>query len=312
MIFNFQQVLLQLITLILLAICPLAANSTNDDLIREKRIKVALRMIGHEVLLSLDDKESRVLPIEQIEDSGKFDSYRISFETEFSIDPGLIGTIIEEVMLENKLEADYFLEVEQCETKKVVYGFEISRATRRMIPCDGRILPKDCYSFIITILEGNEQATYKLTSSSDHSLLQTSKTQKRLQILAFLLVPILMLGAFFTYKRNKKDLEVVDPNLVMIGASKFDKRNGVLSYNNKRMELSNKEAELLSLLHTSANAPLKREVILEKVWGDQGDYVGRTLDVFISKLRKKLEADTSVKIVNIRGVGYKLVMNVPG
>jgi len=47
---------------------------------------------------------------------------------------------------------------------------------------------------------------------------------------------------------------------------------------------------------------------LANVWGDQGDYVGRTLDVFISKLRKKLEADTNVRIVNIRGVGYKLVL----
>jgi DNA-binding response OmpR family regulator len=84
-----------------------------------------------------------------------------------------------------------------------------------------------------------------------------------------------------------------------------------LSFEDKSVELSSKEAELLSLLHNFANAPLEREVILQKVWGDEGDYVGRTLDVFISKLRKKLEADANVKIVNIRGVGYKLVMDVP-
>ena len=53
---------------------------------------------------------------------------------------------------------------------------------------------------------------------------------------------------------------------------------------------------------------LEREVILKTVWGDDGDYIGRTLDVFISKLRKKLEANTNLKIVNIRGVGYKLVI----
>ncbi len=63
------------------------------------------------------------------------------------------------------------------------------------------------------------------------------------------------------------------------------------------------------MLHASANNALEREVILQQVWGDEGDYVGRTLDVFISKLRKKLEADTSVKIVNIRGVGYKLLVD---
>ena len=58
------------------------------------------------------------------------------------------------------------------------------------------------------------------------------------------------------------------------------------------------------------NTTVERDVILNMVWGDEGDYVGRTLDVFISKLRKKLEADSSVKIVNIRGVGYKLVTEV--
>ena len=84
-----------------------------------------------------------------------------------------------------------------------------------------------------------------------------------------------------------------------------------LSFEDNRVELSNKEAELLSLLHTYANAPVEREVILQRVWGDEGDYVGRTLDVFISKLRKKLEADASVKIVNIRGIGYKLLMDTP-
>ena len=69
------------------------------------------------------------------------------------------------------------------------------------------------------------------------------------------------------------------------------------------------EADLLFLLHTFANDTVEREIILKNVWGDDGDYVGRTLDVFISKLRKKLEADSSIRIVNIRGVGYKLVLN---
>ena len=62
------------------------------------------------------------------------------------------------------------------------------------------------------------------------------------------------------------------------------------------------------LLYQKANTTVERDIILNKVWGDEGDYVGRTLDVFISKLRKKLETDSTIKIVNIRGVGYKLVI----
>ena len=109
---------------------------------------------------------------------------------------------------------------------------------------------------------------------------------------------------YFRVKNNEND----NPDLIAIGASRFDKKNMALSIADKRIELSHKEADLLSLLHSSANNPIDREVILKQVWGDQGHYVGRTLDVFISKLRKKLEADSTVKIVNIRGVGYKLVM----
>jgi DNA-binding response OmpR family regulator len=113
---------------------------------------------------------------------------------------------------------------------------------------------------------------------------------------------------YFIKKKNPSER---DPDLILIGASQFDKRNMTLSFENKRVELSNKEAELLSLLHAYANAPVERAIILQRVWGDAGAYLGRTLDVFISKLRKKLEADASVRIVNIRGIGYKLLMDVP-
>ena len=73
--------------------------------------------------------------------------------------------------------------------------------------------------------------------------------------------------------------------------------------------LTGKESDLLLLLHTWANSTLERELIWKAVLGNEADYVGRTLDVFISKLRKKLVADPHLKIVNVRGVGYKLILN---
>lgn len=86
-------------------------------------------------------------------------------------------------------------------------------------------------------------------------------------------------------------------------------KNMNLIFENSKIKLTNTEADLLALLHESANDILDRDVILNKVWGDNGDYVGRTLDVFISKLRAKLGSDENVRIVNIRGKGYKLVLN---
>lgn len=98
--------------------------------------------------------------------------------------------------------------------------------------------------------------------------------------------------------------------MISLGEYHFDKRNTELLIEQQRIELTSKEADLLLLLYNAANTTVERDVILNMVWGDEGDYVGRTLDVFISKLRKKLEFDSKVKIVNIRGVGYKLVMDV--
>ena len=100
------------------------------------------------------------------------------------------------------------------------------------------------------------------------------------------------------------NLDVID-----IGQFQFDKKGLTLKLKMQSIELSSKEADLLFLLYTNENKTLKRDYILKVVWGDDGDYVGRTLDVFISKLRKKLDADSSLKIINIRGVGYRFVIN---
>jgi len=223
-------------------------------------------------------------------------------------------------MMETKIASHYFVEVEQCETKEMVYSFEVANVWNPfLIPCEGRIVPKDCYSLIVTILDNTNFTTNLQPVASDGSSITSSETNKaNLFKSAMLVVSLLILIGFMGYFIKKKDFRLpagqatdTDSNLILIGASKFDKRNMALSFEDKRVELSYKEAELLSVLHTSANVPVEREVLLQRVWGDDGDYVGRTLDVFISKLRKKLDADASVKIVNIRGVGYKLLMDVP-
>lgn len=95
---------------------------------------------------------------------------------------------------------------------------------------------------------------------------------------------------------------------ITLGKFSFDKSNLLLKHNHQHIDLSQKEAEVLDLLMASANQTIDRETMLREVWGNEGDYIGRTLDVFISKLRKKLEADDTIKIVNVRGVGYKLVV----
>ena len=276
--------------------------------IEEKEIAVAMRMIGHEVLLGLGDCDSRVLPIEKLDNQ-----YRIPFEREFEFDPGEMVTIIDRVLADTRIAPKYLVEVEQFETKEIVHSFiEDNIANSSMIPCVGRHLPKDRYALLVTLLEGDEATDQALmASTNDPSQQNTGTKESSLFRTLLVILPILLFVGLMGYMNRRRNTDQSDPNLISIGASLFDQRNMALTFQDHKTELSNKEAALLSLLHTSANIPVERQVLLHRVWGDEGDYVGRTLDVFISKLRKKLEADASVRIVNIRGVGYKLVTDTP-
>lgn len=281
-----------------LCLLPLAVYGAYDEDLAEKRVEVAMRMIGDEVLTSVGDCDSRVLPIKNLD--GR---YQISFEHELGFDPEELILILQYVMTETQIAPALLVETEQCETKEVVHIFEIKRLHPDVLACKGRVLPTDCYQLYITIVDENAASELPVITAGNDSSFFGGKG------LLFGITFVLGLG-FLAYILNKKELTEVDPNLIQIGESQFDTKHLALSFENKTVDLSHKEAELLSLLHTSANEIIERETILKKVWGDEGDYVGRTLDVFISKLRKKLGADASIKIVNIRGVGYKLVYDV--
>lgn len=91
-----------------------------------------------------------------------------------------------------------------------------------------------------------------------------------------------------------------------LGHYEFDFSNLVLKNSKSAKSLTQKEAEVLKLLYQNRERVLKREEILKQVWGDDDYFMGRSMDVFISKLRKYLKEDSSIQIVNYHGVGFKL------
>ena len=91
-----------------------------------------------------------------------------------------------------------------------------------------------------------------------------------------------------------------------LGAYTFDHRNLMLSHPTEERKLTKKEAEVLRLLCMHQDQVLPRELVLNMVWGDDTYFLGRSLDVFISRLRKYLKLDPTVRIVNVHGVGFKL------
>jgi DNA-binding response OmpR family regulator len=109
-------------------------------------------------------------------------------------------------------------------------------------------------------------------------------------------------------RRTPAIIPTVD-RIVFLGNYEFDFNNLTLKSNGSEKTLTQKEAEVLKLLYHNRQRVLKREEILKHVWGDDDYFMGRSMDVFISKLRKYLKEDPSVQIVNYHGVGFKLEAN---
>ena len=106
-------------------------------------------------------------------------------------------------------------------------------------------------------------------------------------------------------RRNRKTNVTHNNGELKIGAFAFDHKNLTLSINSNGRKLTQKEADLLKLFFDHKNQVLKRSVILEKIWGEDDYFLGRSLDVFISRLRKYLKQDDSLKVENIHGVGFR-------
>lgn len=105
--------------------------------------------------------------------------------------------------------------------------------------------------------------------------------------------------------RQKREDPV--PDYIQIGAFSLDHKNLLLTHKEGgQQKLTAKEAKILRLLGMSPNRVLEREVVLNAVWGKDDYFTGRSMDVFITKLRKYLSVDPAIRIVNIHGVGFKL------
>jgi preprotein translocase subunit YajC len=259
-----------------------------------KHTEVVVRNIGHQILLYAGDSTSIVKPI-----FNKGNKFRLQFETEFSFQPEDLVRIIDSLVQNSLTQKHYLVEVESCNSSETIYSYEVggdfpitemeandSSSSFVLVPCKTREQPKDCYDIIIDFIDSNGE----------------EEISNLLLVILLTLIPIIIFVVFIKKKKHTKEHQI------NIGKYTFDSKNMKLVFNATTFELTSKENELLVLLFESANETVSREVILNKVWEDDGDYIGRTLDVYISKLRKKLELDPSIKLINVRGVGYKLIV----
>ena len=110
-------------------------------------------------------------------------------------------------------------------------------------------------------------------------------------------------------RTENKTVKNSDQEEFKIGKYKFDYKHQILDLKGIQHKLTTKEAELLKLLCLHENDVLDRNFALKSIWNDDNYFNGRSMDVYIAKLRKYLKTDSNVEIMNVHGKGFKLLMN---
>lgn len=166
-------------------------------------------------------------------------------------------------------------------------GFSLARAIREQ--------DKDVPILFLTARSLEEDRLHGLRLGDDYITKPFSIEELVLKVEIFL-------------RRRKVVEEVLLPEQFELGSYRFDHANLVLRRGKSRRRLTPREADLLQHLATRANRVVPRSEILKSIWGKDDYFLGRSLDVFVSRLRKYLRDDARVRIENVHGVGFRLVI----
>lgn len=273
--------------------------STGGSKYDETKRVIALRKIAHEVLLLSGDSLSKVLPVKQM----SAQEFHIYPEKAFAISPDSFVNIVNKVASQYGLQKSFTANIVKYQQEETIYGFaaEPFQKDNEAASCLGRDLPEDHYylSFVFAV------------------------PQKGILYNPFILLGgvVLLLGVFYFVARKKRKAALRTPvtneisaeekkgDYISIGLYRFYPHQQQLELNAEKTPLTSKETKVLQILANAPNSIIDRDTIQKEVWENEGVIVTRSLDMFISKLRKKLIADEQVKIANVHGKGYKLEIN---
>jgi hypothetical protein len=281
-----------LLLLLFMAVICVAFSITGSDEFDIARREVLLRRIGDELLTQSGDNKSRVLPLKKIAEN----EYQIRFENELTFQPDSLVNTTRRLLAKDPLARDYVVNVLNCGNSSVAYGYAISNNKKDdIVACRGRVQPKGCY--IVNI-------KFKPTG------ITTARNEYFLGALLFLAVVGFIFLRPVKSQKALPDLPALPDSQptarFTLGSMSFDAETRKLMINGKAIDLTRTETRVLRIFALSPNEAIERSRLQKEIWEDEGVIVGRSLDMFISKLRKKLEFDSNIKIVVIRGKGYKL------
>lgn len=267
----------------------------------QEKEMIMMRDIGHHVLLQAGDSSSRVLPVRKVNEH----EYLLQFERPFTFVPDSLVKVINEVVKARRLPTEYLVEVISCSDNEVIFGYAINVDTAKsIVACRGREQVKACYKIKLmfpVLAQSTRSASWYLLGGS-------------------LAAIVLSLMIRTLYNRRRKEnlpgesvIETAPPveetaDAVAIGQYRFYPVKQLLVLGEQAVPLTAKETKLLQVFAATPNETIDRNRLLKEVWEDEGVIVGRSLDMFVSKLRKKLQQDPGISIINVHGKGYKLTI----
>jgi DNA-binding winged helix-turn-helix (wHTH) protein len=273
--------------LIIVILISAAAFINKKNEIPENHLEVVLRDLGHQLLLTAKDSSSRVLPVKKLNEN----KYQISFQNDFSFISDTLINLVQRTFQKNALANDYIVNLRNCKQNETVFAFEINNQKGDLTPCKGRKLEVGCYVIEIELLK---------------------PTQFNFFWLLLLIIPLSLVGFYVTNKiRKKEERESVfeSNDHIQLGSFRFYPDNNVLKLENNNITLSEKETKALKIFAENINQIVEREKLMKEIWEDKGIVViSRNVDVLVSKLRKKLSDDNSIKFINVHGRGYKFII----
>lgn len=305
----------------LVAVVFCVASSFKESSARDltaKQVNLIIRQMGHRLLLQAGDSTSRVLPVTEIAE-GRF---LLRFETEWVFNHDSLMLMSRELLPKTEFPAGYSVTVHDCLKGDIVYGFQLNNKSPDLLACSGRSQPAGCYTIEFAFPD-----LYATSASNDAGIRQVSESAKTNESAAFktsayplmnvAYIGLLFLGVALLIWRFRKKPALVQtqqteiteetvPDLPTLGKFLWSVKEQRLRLGSEVVHLTDKECKVLDLLHKNFGELIERETLMQEVWINEGVITGRSLDMFVSKLRKKLSLDPTLRITNVHGRGYKL------
>lgn len=279
--------LLFLMSIVFLQFAWLVSSEKNNIIPKSEKVNLALRRCAHRMLAEGGDSTTQVSPITQSAEN----TWRLRLEQGFNYDR--LPALLQESFEVYGIMSDYDVAIMRCTDDTVQLGYNfMDFSSNKVAACMGRDFEGGCYKIdVIFPLKQKRGASLPLAGWFLSGMMAA---------LAY---------AALRKWRGSGETPAPDPvadEFVIIGQSRFDAGNQVLLCGGVRHELTYREAKLLQLFVSHPNQLLDRGFILRHVWADEGILVSRSVDMFVSRLRKLLRDDPSLRLAAVHGIGYRL------